>query len=430
MIHCVGLSHRSSSAEVRESLALTPEEAEAALERLDRRREVFILSTCNRTEFYSRGEESENPLPALAEILHHLKGVNLDSHSDHTYVWRTEDAVPHLFRVTSGLDSMVIGETEIVGQVRQAADVSARRGRSGPVLRRLVDSAVRCARRVRSETSLTEGSISMASVSVDLAAKVLGQLADRRILIVGAGETSRLAARHLYDAGVRQFQVVNRTLAKAQDLAQGLRGTAHELSELPNLLSGADLVFCATASPAPLVGVEMMRRALKERRGRSMVVVDLALPRDVDPGVNRLQNVFLYSTESVRGIVDENLERRRREAPRAENIVSEESAKFLAWYRSLSITPTLATMRARLEELRRQRLDSVAGRFRPEDREKLDQLTQSLVNDILREPTLRLLRAQEDPQRGPELADAVRHLFDLEETAAEPREDDADRDKG
>ena len=150
----------------------------------------------------------------------------------------------------------------------------------------------------------------------------------------------------------------------------------------------------------------------------------------MDPGVNRLQNVFLYSTESVKGIVDDNLERRRREAPRAENIVGEESARFLGWYRSLSITPTLATMRARLEALRQRRLDSAAGRFRPEDREKLDQLTQSLVNDILREPTLRLMRAKDDPHRGPELADAVRHLFDLEDAAPDAAEDDANRDKG
>lgn len=430
MIHCVGLNHTTSPAEIREAVALTPDETEKALQRLreEGHKESLILATCNRMEFYSRRPEDESPVAALAEIFQWLKGVDILKHEGLTYVWQTADTVPHLFRVTAGLDSMVIGETEIAGQVRHAADVAARMGASGPVLRRMVDSAVRCARRVRTETSLTEGSISMASVSVGLAAKVLGALGGTRVLIVGAGDTCRVAADYLREAGVREFRVANRTLANAEILALRLGGTAHPLEDLPRLLPESDLVFSATASAMPLVDEKMIRQAMGARRGRSMVIVDLAMPRDVHPDVNRIPNVFVYSTESVKSIVDDNLERRRREAPRAEAIVAEESAKFLDWYRSLAVTPTLADMRARLESLRSVRVNAVAGKFRPEDREKLELLTRSIINDILREPTLRMMEAKDDPRRGSELAGAVRHLFDLENEASGPRETDEDRD--
>ncbi|HVP38708.1 MAG TPA: glutamyl-tRNA reductase [Candidatus Saccharimonadales bacterium] len=431
MILCVGLNYRTSPANFRESVALTPEEAGAALEALrrGRQREALILSTCNRTEFYTRGEAEDDPLVSVAQIVRGLKGVDLLLHADSTYVWRTEESVHHLFRVTSGLDSMVIGETEIAGQVRAAADLSARRGMTGAVLRRMVDSAMHCARRIRSETAMTAGSVSMASVAVGLAGKVLGSLASKKVLIVGAGDTCRIAALQLRDAGARDFRIVNRTLSRGQELAERVGGRAHGLDALARLLPEADLVFAATSSPEPLIGVEVMREALRARRGRSMVVVDLAVPRDVHPDVNRLANVFVYSTESVRSIVDDNLERRSREAPRAEAIAVEEAGRFLDWYRGLAIGPTMATVREHLEELRARELARYARKFAPEDLPKLEELTRSLVTKILRGPTMRLVKAQQDPRRGTELADAVRHLFDLESAPpAEPS--DEDRNEG
>jgi glutamyl-tRNA reductase len=431
MILCVGLNYRSSPAEIRESVALTPPEAEQALEALrrGRRTEAIILSTCNRTEFYSRGDELENPLDSVAEIVRALKGINLLEHAESTYVWRTEESVHHLFRVTSGLDSMVIGETEIAGQVRTAADLSARCGMTGTALRRMVDSAMHCARRIRTETAMTEGSVSMASVAVGLAGKVLGNLGGKKVLILGAGDTCRIAATQLKDAGARDFRVVNRTLARGEQLAGRVGGRAYALDSLPELLPEADLVFSATSSAEPLIGVDMMREALRARRGRSVVMVDLAVPRDVHPDVNRLPNVFVYSTEAVKSIVDDNLERRRKEAPRAEAIVTEESLKYLEWYRGLAVAPTMATVRAHLEQLRAQEMSRHARKFRPEDLPKVEELTRSLVTRILRGPTMRLVKAQQDPRRGTELADAVRHLFDVE-GALPGEETDEDRNEG
>jgi glutamyl-tRNA reductase len=416
MILCVGLNYRTSPAEIRESVALTPPQAEEALEALRREcsREAFILSTCNRTEFYTRGDEPADPLGTVARIVKALKGIDLREHAQATYVWRTEESVHHLFRVTSGLDSMVIGETEIAGQVRIAADLSARCGMTGTALRRMVDSAMHCARRIRSETAMTEGSVSMASVAVGLAGKVLGNLGHKKVLIVGAGDTCRIAALQLKDAGARDFRVVNRTLARGAALAGRVGGGAYGLDELPALLPEADLVFTATSSAEPLIGVDMMREAMRARRGRSVVMVDLAVPRDVHPDVNRLPNVFVYSTEAVRSIVDDNLERRRKEAPRAEAIVTEEAAKYLEWYRGLAIAPTMATVRAHLEELRAREMARHARKFRPEDLPKVEELTRSLVSKILRGPTVRLVKAQQDPRRGTELTEAVRHLFDVE----------------
>ena len=269
----------------------------------------------------------------------------------------------------------------------------------------------------------------MASVAVALSAKVLGPLKDKSMLIVGAGDTCRVAVDHLKDAGARDFKIANRTLENARALAARVSGSAHPLSELPALLAGADLVFTATASSHALIDVEMARQASRARRGRGMVMVDLAVPRDIHPDVHRLPNVFLFSTDSVQRVVDANLDRRRREAPRAEAIVAEESARFLEWYGRRSLTPTLATVRAQVEALRARKLADFAGRFRPEDRAKLEELTQSLVDEILRGPTLRLLDAGEDPRRREELAEAVRHLFDLEPGEGGGR-GDADRDEG
>jgi glutamyl-tRNA reductase len=336
--------------------------------------------------------------------------------------------VHHLFRVTSGLDSMVIGETEIAGQVRTAADLSVRCGMTGTALRRMVDSAMHCARRIRTETAMTAGSVSMASVAVGLAGKVLGNLGSKKVLILGAGDTCRIAATQLHDAGARDFRIVNRTLARGAELAGRVGGRAFGLEALPELLSDADLVFSATSSAEPLIDVEMMRAALRARRGRSVVMVDLAVPRDVHPDVNRLPNVFVYSTEAVRTIVDDNLERRRKEAPRAEAIVVEETAKFLEWYGGLAVGPTMATIRAHVEELRAREVANHARKFRPEDLPKLEELTRGLVARILRGPTVRLVKAQRDPRRGTDLAEAVRHLFDVE-TGAPGEETDEDRNK-
>jgi len=437
MILCVGLNYQTSSAGIRESVALTPEETAEALEALRkvRAQEALILSTCNRTEFYARGSVGADPLDCVADIIKHLKGIDLREHQGATYVWNTADPVPHLFRVTSGLDSMVLGETQIAGQVRVASELASKSGMHGPVLRRLVDSAVHCARRVRTETSLTEGSVSMASVAVGLATKVLGDLAHKRVLIVGAGDTGRTAAEHLKDIGAHDFMVANRSPQPAQELAARVGGTAHGLDELARLLQEADLVFSATASAQPLIDVEMVRQASKARRGRSMLLVDLAMPRDVHPDVNKLPNVFVYSTEAVKSIVDDNLERRRREAPRAEAIVLEEAARFLDWYRGLAVTPTVASVRARMEQLRAKKVEAFATKFRSEDREKLETLSRSLMNDFLREPTLRLMRAKDDPRLGPELAEAVRNLFDLEgpesaDAAPGPEPSHEDRNQG
>ena len=426
MILCVGLNYHTSPPEIRESVALTPDETESALRELRERRsqEAFILSTCNRTEFYTRGGEVKEPLGPVADVVMRLKGIDLREHPGVTYVWRTEDCVRHFFRVTSGLDSMVIGETEIAGQVRQALDIAARAGMSGTVLKRLGDSGVRCSRRVRMETAITEGAISMASVAAGLAAKVLGSLADKKVLVLGAGDTSAQASRHLRDSGVREFMFLNRTLARAEALAAKLGGKAYPLERLASLLPEADLVLSATSAPQPLVDVALAREASRARRGRNTVYVDLAVPRDIHPDVNRLPNVFVYSTESVKHVVQDNLQRRQKEAPRAEEIVREESGKYLGWYRSLAVTPTLATVRAHFEAIRLKKIDDFSKKFRPEEREALDQLTRSLMNDMLREPTLRLMRSKDDPGRGPALTEAIRHLFNLETDAPEEPADE------
>lgn len=414
---CVGLSHRTSTLDVREAVALSEGETEEAVRwlRTGRADEALVLSTCNRTEFYTRGALPEVSRRHVRDVVLALKGVDLEGIGGALYTRCEPEAVRHLIRVASGLDSMVLGEQEILGQVRRAAEIAGRVGGAGLVVGKMAEVALAAAKRARTETAIAEGAVSIGSAGVDLARKVFGSLADRRVLVVGAGDAARIAAEHLREAGVRDFVVANRGSARGQRLAEAIGGRAIGLPRVGEELAHADLVVTATSSAAPLVRPPEVREALRRRSGRRIVFLDLAVPRDVDPQVNALPNVFVHDLDALRVIIEANLDRRRREVPRVEAIVEAGVARFLRWHRSLAAMPTLTAFRARVEAIRAAEIEKHRHAFREEDLAAVEALTWAIVQKILHSPSARLREAP-DEILGASRIDALRHLFDLEET--------------
>ena len=421
---CVGLNHETSPLEVRDALVMNEEEVERAIRQLKERtsaEEALVLSTCNRTEFYARGVTHGDPAALVAKLLQEIKGVELSRGGAHLYTYREPDSVRHLFRVASGLNSQVLGEPQILGQVKDAIDLAGRLGGAGPVTERLLDATLRCAKRARTETGIGRGPVSTPFAAVNLASKVLGHLGDKRILLIGAGEMSALAAKHFREAGVAQFAIANRSRERADALATDLCARVVTLEAIPVLLPGADVVVSATSAPGFLVTESMVRTAMKLRRNRPLMIFDLAVPRDVDPGATRLPNVFLHDLDALGAIVAQSLEQRRAEIPRAEAIVEEELKRFLRWYRSLELKPTITAFRGHFERIAREELERHRGRFRPEDLPVAESLAHGIIQKLLHRPTTKLSHTAEDGGSALSRIDAIRELFGIEE------DEDADR---
>lgn len=420
---CVGLNHETSPIEVRDALVMNDSEVERALRGLrDRARveEALVLSTCNRTEVYARGVSHPDPAGLISALLEEIKGVELSRRGARLYTYREPDSVRHLFQVACGLNSQVLGEPQILGQVKDAIELAGRLGGAGPVTARLLEVALHCAKRARNETGIGRGPVSAPFAAVNLAAKVLGQLADKRALLIGAGEMSGLAAKHLMDAGVAGFAIANRSRERGEALGKCLNARIVTLEAIPVLLPGADIVVSATSAPGVLVTEHMVREAMKVRKNRPLMMFDLAVPRDIEPAAAKLPNVFLHDLDALGAIVAQSLDQRRAEVPKAEAIVAEEVKRFLRWYRSLDLKPTITAFRGHFERIAREEVERHRSRFRPEDQAAAEALAHGIIQKLLHRPTTRLSHSAEE---GGAIAriDAVRDLFGIEE------EPDADR---
>src|SRR5437867_2260007 len=335
---CVGLNHETSPLEIRDALVMTEQEVERAIHALRDQagaEEALVLSTCNRTEIYARGVAVPDLPLFVNNLLREIKGMDLGAKGHRLYSYREPDSIRHLFRVACGLNSQVLGEPQIAGQVKDALTMAERSGGSGPVTERLLDAALRCAKRARTETGIGRGPISSAYAGVNLAAKVLGHLGDKRALVIGSGEMAGLAMCHLMDAGVTQFTIAARNRGRAESLAAPARARIVTLEAIPVVLPGADIVVCATSAPNFVVTEPVVRAAMRIRKNRPLLLLDFAVPRDVDPQTARLPNVFLHDLDALGAIVAQSLEQRRAEAPKVEAIIDEEASRFLRWHRSL-----------------------------------------------------------------------------------------------
>ncbi|KPK51377.1 MAG: hypothetical protein AMJ63_12635 [Myxococcales bacterium SG8_38_1] len=420
----VGLSHRTAPVEVRERLAVAPQDLERELREIAahaRLEEALLISTCNRVELYAT---SANPLQATQEAKQTLAKRLGDAAGDEVlYQERGIDVVRHLFRVASSLDSLVVGEPQILGQVKEAFDAATEAGTVGTLLGRCFTQAFATAKRVRNETGIAEGTVSVSSIACELAKKIFGNLEGRRTLLLGAGEMGESAARSLRQTGTH-LHVINRSEERAQALAESCDGRAVPYEHLTTELVEADVVIASTASPKFILTPQLMKGVVRTRRHRPLFIIDIAVPRDVDPRVGNMDNVFVYDVDDLQQVAEENLAVRAREAALAEHIVEDEVESFLTWRRSLELAPTIVALRKRFgqvaeEELRRAlpRLQSLSE----PDRAVLEAMSRSLVNKLLHQPMTELKAGAGAPD-GALLIDAVRRLFALSEEEARPSE--------
>jgi glutamyl-tRNA reductase len=412
---CVGLSHKTAPIEVREKLALPIEDQEAMLrDLLKELPEALLISTCNRVEFYVVHGSSDQAKRRVRSVISSNGRAHL---VEHLYEHGGEAALVHLFRVTASLDSMVVGEPQILGQVKEALELAQRVGAAGGELARACSAAFGSAKRVRSETAIGRAAVSMAGAAVELASKIFGTLSGRSVLLVGAGEMAELAAKHLVAAGALPMVVVNRTLDGARALAAAIGATAKEFSEIYSLLGPADLVVCSTASPSHLFTRENVSPVLKSRRFRPLFMVDLAVPRDIDPKVNELEGVYAYDIDDIQQIVADNWAGRVAEVAKAEVIIAEEIANFV---RSRSVRenlPVLAQLRARAEQIALAEAERTLAHFgviTDRQRRGIQAMAMAIVNKLLHEPTAKL-REQGPDRSGNSLAGAAAELFGLEQ---------------
>jgi glutamyl-tRNA reductase len=408
-----GINHRGASLDIRERIAYRASEMSVALPALRtaaNAREAVILSTCNRTEIYLV-EADVDAAPGVWSELTARLGADA---APYGYLRRDKEAVEHIFRVASGLDSMVLGEAQIQGQVRDAWEQC--RAFAGPILNRLFQTSLLVAGRVRNETSVSRGAASVSSAAVQLAKQIFGSLAGRRAMILGAGEMAELSLECLTDQGVRAAIVANRTHEHAKTLAARYGAVAMHQDECWAALADVDLLMCSTSAPHTVVSIDKVRPGLAARGDRPLCILDIALPRDVDPAVGKLANVFLYDLDDLQAVVQTNLERRRSELPSAEGLIGGEVAKYWDWVAGLSAVPVVTEMRASVEALRVREVAGALKRLQhlaPEERAAIEELSKSLMNKFLHAPTVRLRQAAANG-RGLGVVDTARYLFDLE----------------
>jgi len=407
-----GVSHHTAPLPLRERLVVSAGDTIAAAQRIMEAagaKEVVVLSTCNRTEVYAV-EGDDDAAPAIWSDFSAL--LDEDA-SPYGYVRRDRDAVSHLFRVTAGIDSMILGEAQIHGQVRDAWEHS--RGAAGAVLTRLFQSALMVGGRVRNETSIGRGAASTSSAAVQLAAKIFGSLGGRHAMVLGAGEMAELALECLVSEGVRTAIVANRTHERAEELAQRYHAQALHYDECWSRLADVDLLICSTAAPHAIVGVEQIAGSLKARGDRPLCILDIAVPRDVDPAVGSLGNVFLYDLDDLRTVATANIERRREELPAAEAVIAPEVEKYWEWLAGLAAVPVLRSFRTEMDRMREAELAEAMRKLEhlsSRDREAIEHFSRALMNKFLHEPSVRL-RAAAANGRGLGVVDALRYLFDL-----------------
>lgn len=414
----IGVDHTSATIEFRERLACSPRQVPQVLQAARQVvQESVLLSTCNRIELYAVCSAIEEGRAQLLRVLSEVRGMTLAELEDHSYHFADEQAVSHLFGVACGLYSLVPGEAQIQGQVAEALEIAQSGGYAGTITSALFRGALVAGKRARSETGISRNAASVSLVAVQLARRLFPRLDDACVLLVGSGKMSELAAHHLCDNGAQRLIIINRTPLHAVDLAQRFDATHRSFAELATSLVEADVVISSTTAPHALISREMMQEVMQRRAGRSILLIDIALPRDVDPAVVELPGVYLYNLDDLQSEANEGIRLRLQEAEQVQAIIAEEVRAFDRWMRSLSVVDTISDLRQHVDELRQQELARTLQRLSSTLSEReaaaIQELTTRLVNKLLHIPTLRLKDAAAEGQ-GPMYAQALRYLFDLE----------------
>ena len=414
----VGLNHKTAPIEMRERLHFPSDAIEEPLKEvtdLSYISEGLILSTCNRVEVMAVAKDSEKGINEIKDFLssyHNLPKQQLDTC---LYSYESDDAVRHVFKVASSLDSMVVGEPQILGQLKDAYRMANRYKTSGLILHKFLHKAFSVGKKVRTESMIATYAVSISFAAVELAKKIFDDLRDKVVMLIGSGEMSELAARHLMNNGVKEILIANRTRERAEKLAHEFGGRTIAFEDLPLFLDQVDIVISSTSSPQYTIGYNDIVRSLKIRKYKPIFLIDIAVPRDIDPRINNIDNVYLYDIDDMQGVVDTNIKARREEAKKAERIIEREVGQFDRWLKSLSVVPTIISLKESVEHIRKKEVEKVIAGLNGNsqlDRELLDNLTSSIINKILHSPLTNLKR-QEDTRKRDYYIDAIRNLFNL-----------------
>ncbi len=419
----LGLNHNTAPVEVREKLAFNQKHLEEAAEQIFARipeiDEKVILSTCNRVEIYAHVQDAEKGMQALKNFLYRYHELDAGSLEPYFYSYTHEEAVEHLFKVSSSLDSMVMGEPQILGQVKDAYQNARKVKATGRILNQLFEKAFNVAKRVRTETAVAESAVSISYAAVELAEKIFGSLEGRTVLLIGAGEMIELAGKHLVSQGVKTILVANHHYDRAASLAVKLGGSAVPFEQFPDEFADADIVLSSTAAPHYVIKRDMVEKAMRARAGRPVFFIDIAVPRDIEPSINDIPNVFLYDIDDLGKVVDANRREREKEAVKAMEIIQTEVSRFSDWLDQLEMEPMIVALRQKALEIKDRELQKTFARLSLDgkQREAINAMASSMVNKILHDPTLQLKRHAvkgEDPHHRRSITELAKHLFNLE----------------
>ena len=415
----IGMNHETAPVELRECLASKPDtmvSALATMRDLPYIREGFFLSTCNRVEALAIADDCDEAKKSLVALMSGIGSISKENLISSLYTHEGMAAVEHIFRVASSLDSMVVGEPQILGQIKDAYAEASRQKISGVILNRLMHRAFHAAKRVRTETGISEAAVSISYAAVELAKKIFHELVEKKVLLIGAGEMAELSARHLLSQGVRSMTVANRTLERAVQLAGLFSASPVSFDEITPQLNDVDIVVTSTASQGYVITLEQVKGCLRKRRNRPLFFIDIAVPRDVQPEVNQLDNVYVYDIDDLKGIIQLNMDQRRQEAVKAARIVQEEVLKFEKWLRTLAAVPTIVSLREKAESIvlaEIKKSSSALGDLTDHQRETIEIMTRSIADKVLSDPISFLKKKAGRPTLNSYL-DVTRRLFKLD----------------
>ena len=414
----IGVNHKTAPVEIREPLALkeTDEVPLRLFASVEGVREVLFLSTCNRVEILFTTRDSSGALERVKEVWGSRSGLAPSQMNEFLYEYRNEDAIRHLFMVASSLNSMVVGEPQILGQLKDAYRMASEHKSAGMVLNKLLHRAFSVAKKVRTETKIGSQAVSISYAAVELARKIFGEFEGKVAMLIGAGEMAELAAQHLLAGGISHLIIANRTLERAVELSKELGGEAIGLDEVEDAMIKADIVISSTGAPGFVLTKDQVKRTMRPRRHRLLFLIDIAVPRDIDPQVNDIENVYLYDIDDLKGVVEENKEQRAREAKKAERMVEVEVLKFLSWMKSLDVLPVIQSIQSKAEAIRVREIERTRkrlGNLTEEQEEALQVLTRSIVQKILHDPIICLRKSASNEKCLPAFLGTVTTLFNL-----------------
>ncbi len=415
----IGINHKTAPVEVRECIAFSEDDSKSALHSLLRNsfiKEALLFSTCNRVEILLVTDNKARAVAETKGFIAEFNKIPLDNFEDSLYIHEGNDAVRHVFRVASSLDSMVVGEPQILGQVKEAYRTATEENTSGVILNRLLHRTFFVAKRIRTETGIGDHAVSISYAAVELARKIFGVLNDKTVMLIGAGEMAELAVEHLIRNNAAKLWVANRTFEKGVELAKQFKGQAIRFEEIPESLKTVDIIISSTGAPDYVIQRDQVKDVLRKRKNRPLFFIDIAVPRDIDPEINRLNNSYVYDIDDLKGVIDENIEDRRKEAIKAERIVDEAVIRFREWYESLNVVPTIVALRNKMQTIAAAELKKTlqSSKIPEQEAEAIHKMADSLIKKILHDPTL-FLKQQSMRKDNSFYIDAVRKMFKLDE---------------